>query len=460
MQADNSVAKHTTPNQKNALGDDRYNRHPLEARKTMNIKLKVLSVSTILALTSCGGSDSPVQSPRQSFITQQLSDTAYDSGTDLTIENFTVTPADNTFEIQVSNNGENPLNTDNLSFSLEYSKTGDFQRPYRVALFDQQVVQSTNSSATISARSRPAALPSGNYLARLEVNPDWHMYIENNFQDISLSQPLYYISETNYDNNKSSTFQMPLNTDIQCTEDTYENNNSFDTATRLNSKDSISASLCEDNADYYALPSQANQTTVLSFQYRGSPDTTPTQYTIISDDFFRQDSGILEAPESKIQFTAAVSGNYYLAIFGSRTDYTISRDHQPALAADWFFSTDTVAGPDSPVYGPVTLNRLNFNTSDLLNKSAHCRKQIIDPLDPTSYTTPPHFPGIHEFRFLENNIYLKDGETRYQWAVVTGDISNDDWYDNPYQGWAENLFDGSWRYWDFNGESYVQCAFR
>ncbi len=437
----------------------------------MNTKFKLMSVSALLALTSCGGNEIPETVPRQplALLGDAVTGDAQ-SPTDITITSFTsdlTSPDKLAFEIQVTDIGpgtadsSDTIDTESLSFALEYSQTADFKNTYRTALFDQQVIQNADNSVTVSARSSRADLPSGNYSVRIVVNPDWHMYIENNFQGNDLSEPLYYISESNYLNNYSSVFNHTLETSIQCTEDVLEQNNSFVNATALTSGSTISASLCHDNADYYALALQAGQTVVLNFAYDGEFDvTTPTQYAIVSDDYYRQDTGVLEGPESQLQFDAAVTGTYYLAIYGRRSDYVISRDTSTALAADWFFTSDTVAGPTSPAYGAITLNRLNFTSQGIVNKTASCKKEITDPLDQNTYITPPHFPDIHEVRFLDNNIYLIDGESRFQWSIATGDISNDDWYENPYPGWAENLFNGSWRYWDFDGRSYVECKLR
>ncbi len=427
----------------------------------MNTKLSILSLSSALALAGCGGTelqDTPIQQP---FTAQLLSDTASGS-TDIVINSVVAGPvtADNhtTYAIQATDIGAGPVDTDNLSFALEYSKTEDFNSVYRIALFDLQTTRSDGNSVDITARAKPVELPSGTYNARLTVNPNWQTYIENNLQPADLSQPLRYIAESNHDNNSSDIFTAFIETDIQCAEDNLEGNNTFLSATQLSSLASVSASLCEDNADYFALPMLANQTSVLSFIYDGAYNSTPTQYALISDDFHRQSTGVLEGPQSRIQLTAAVSGTYYLAIFGARANYTIDRDHQAALKPDWFFSTDTVEGPISPVLGAITLNKLNFNVDDLLNKTVRCAKQIIDPLYPDTYTTPLHFPDAHEFRLLEDNKYLLDGTNRFQWGVSNGDISNDDWYENPYHGgWAENLYDGRWRYWEFDAESYVQC---
>ena len=276
-----------------------------------------------------------------------------------------------------------------------------------------------------------------------------------------LATALHYIDESNYQNNASAAFNTTVNQGFNCTDDSHENNDTINNATVVASGTTLDASLCDDNADYYAFSVAAGETAVASFHYTNNAQTDwKTRYTIIDSDYQRLESGVLDTAKNDIQISASTSGTHYLAIYGERSNYRISKDTTTALAPDWFFASDTVAGPVSPVYGPVTLTRLAFNETDLIDHSMSCSRFVIDTETFDNYITPSHFPQMHEFLFQVNNELRIDRTEQDLWNASTGDISSDSWYTNPYFGWAENTSEGYFRYWEFDGNSYIGCRFK
>ena len=406
--------------------------------------------ATSMALAACdGGEPAPGNSPALT--------------TDLTITALTherTTDGSHRFEITVASTDKS-VDVGNLSFMMESSTTDSFHSVYKSALYDQRVVAQDIGQATITARTKDVPLRDAVFYTRVVVNPDWHQYLETALVNNDLSTPLHYIEESNYQNNASDTFNTTVSHGFTCAEDSYENNDTIDQATALPAGVTLNASLCDDNADYFALSINAGETSVVSFDYTNASLTDwKTRYSIINSQFQRVESGVLDTARHDIRITADTSGTHYLAIYGERNGYQLSRDTSPALPPNWFFGTDTVAGPVSPVYGPITLTRLAFNETDLVDHIIACSRFVIDPVTGDSYITPSHFPQTHDFVFLGNNEMIIDRSERDLWNASTGDITSDSWYTNPYFGWAENTGDGSFRYWEFDGNSYIGCRCR
>ncbi len=437
--------------------------------QTTDIRQILGIAATVTALASCDSSAPvPPDSGLQLLSAQTLADDPEPGVVDNTLTDLTISEliheqaADGSHRFQISISGnDKSVDLNNLSFMMETSTTNDFQSVYKSALYDQRTVTQEVGVATITARTKAVPLRDASYFTRVVVNPDWHLYLENTLVDNDLSTPLHYIGESNYQNNTSTTFMTTVNQGISCIEDNHENNDTISQATALQSGQSLDASLCDDNADYYAFNVPAGDTTVVSFSYsnKGS-DSWKTRYSVIDSDHQRIKTGLLDTAEQDIQITAENTGTHYLAVFGERSNYRLSRDTKTPLAADWFFSDDNVAGPVSPVYGPVTLTRLNFTTTGLINHTAKCSRFVIDPESLDQYITPSHFPDMHTFLFLENNEVRIDNDQQDLWNASTGDISSDSWYNNPYFGWAENTGDGTFRYWDFDGNSYIGCRMK
>jgi len=372
------------------------------------------------------------------------------SGIDLTIASVVApTSSDEHWSFDIEIAEPTDYERDNLSFMLELSQQQDFSTVYRTALFDQVI-----TGNRISARTKTPALPSSNYFARVQVNPDWGMYLENQFEDSNLSVPLRYIEESDYNNNHSEVFMLQIVSTITCTEDAYETDTGISDAPVLTQGSSVSASLCLDNADYYAFELAQGTNTILTIKQPDNP--VAARYAIVDPDYNVSETGVIFGAAKDIQVTAQQSGTHHLAIYGNRTNYQLSRDITATLNHDWFFTTDSVDGPVSPLLGPITLNRLQFTRDGLIGQSVQCARYIIDPDSGDRYITPPHFPDIHTYRFQDNNVYFIDEERHLDW-MVSGDISTANWYENLYYGWAENIGNGGWRYWDFEGDSYVEC---
>ena len=356
------------------------------------------------------------------------------------------------FDIAVSNLQDEDFPLDDLSFVVELSQQADFAISYRSALFDQHTVSTEPS--LIHARTKIPALPMGSYFARVEVNPDWSGYLENNFKNITLNQSFRYLAESEVNNNYSNSFTLNVDSQSQCVEDDYERSNRILKSTALEPGSSLAASLCLDNYDYYSVYLPQGLQTTLTYRYTG--DATATSYAVIAPDYSIVRRGVIENTEKDIQISADQSGVHYLALFGSRADYRISRDVQVMQAADWFFSEDSVAGPVSPLFGQITLHRLQFTAAGLIDKTLSCGRYVLDRVSGDRYVTPSHFPQIHTYHFHDEGIFERDGERRFNWTA-DGDIYTSDWYENLYYGWAENIGDGSFRYWDFDGSSFVEC---
>ncbi len=421
---------------------------------------------TAMTVAGCDSGEPRLPDTSQQFQSVQLFADGSEGaiGTvDLTIADLTheqTTDGSHRFQIAIASD-EKSIDISNLSFMMETSTTEDFQSVYKSALYDQRTVSQDVGIATITARTKAVPLRDAVYFTRVVVNPDWHQYLESALVNNDLSQPLHYIAESNYQNNASATFNTTVSQGVICSEDSHENNDTIKQATAIQSGESINVSLCDDNADYYAFALDAGETTVVSFNYSDSTRTDwKTRYSLIDSQYQRIESDVLDAAEHDFQITAENAGTHYLAVYGDRSAYRLSRDTKTPLAADWFFTADTVDGPVSSVYGPVTLTRLAFNEAQLLNHTVSCSRFVIDPEAPDSYITPSHFPELHDFLFLANNEVLIDKDKKDLWNASTGDITSDSWYDNPYFGWAENTGEGSFRYWDFDGNSYIGCRFK
>ena len=106
------------------------------------------------------------------------------------------------------------------------------------------------------------------------------------------------------------------------------------------------------------------------------------------------------------------------------------------------------------------MNRLALSEALLVDQTVNCNRistQFSDD-QPVAYVTPLHFAGIHEFRFLADGSYLIDGEQAQGWRVSDGDVSNGDWYDNDFPGYAQQVSINEWRYWSEDGLAYVECT--
>ena len=422
--------------------------------------------ATSMALTACDGGEpvlpdtSPQFQSAQFLADDPLPENGATSTTDLTITALTheqTTDGGHRFQITVASTDKS-VDVGNLSFMMETATTDSFQSVYKSALYDQHVITQDIGQATITARTKDVPLRNAVFYTRIVVNPDWHQYLETALVNNDLSTPLHYIEDSNYQNNASATINTTVSNDYSCTEDSHENNDTFVQATALPTGANLNASLCDDNADYYALGINSGETTVVSFDYTNASLTDwTTRYSIINSQYQRVESGVLDTATQDIRITADTSGTHYLAIYGERNEYRLSRDTSTALPPDWFFSTDTVDGPVSQVYGPIGLTRLAFNEIDLTDHTIRCSRFVIDPITGDNYITPSHFPQTHDFVFLANNELIIDRTRQDLWNASTGDITSDSWYTNPYFGWAENTGEGSFRYWEFDGSSYIGC---
>lgn len=378
------------------------------------------------------------------------------------------------FQFSVEEVGGSNLPLDQLSLALEVAATGRFTDAYRMPLFDIRSVDDSavGSSAELTARGAATDLPSGTYLARLVVNPNWQNAFDSVPADSDHSQPFRYVAERDYSNNASNTFQIQVQNTVVCAEDSFEDNDDVLSANAIPTGGQINASLCLDEVDFYSVSLRQGETTSLSFNYTDG-DTNPnpsTRYVLLDPDFNRLSAPQVARSSNNIEIEADQAGSYYLALYGQRSSYRMTREPEtgaaldPGLASDFsntrIFTAETIAGPNSWLLGDITLRKLLITEELLYGQVVSCGRITTQFRGefPVAYVTPSHFADDFEFRFLADGSYLIDGEQEAGWSIVNGDISNADWYGNDHPGYAERVSDYEWRYWSTDGLSYVDCT--
>lgn len=389
-------------------------------------------------------------------------------GADLSISNASATRSDRglSYTFDVADGSGSAVDLDNLSLALEVAGTGSFADSYRISAYDIRKVDENQSSGTLrlSARSADAELPSGRYEARLVVNPNWQNLFDSIPKGHNEAQPFRFIAESDYKNNASNIFQIDINSATVCAEDRYENNDNVASATPIPVGAQIEASLCLDDVDIYSLSLSQAEVASLIFAYSDeqSNPNPATRYVVLDPNFNRITEPTTAREANRIVINARAAGQYYLALFGKRASYRITRafnDLADDYAADDIFHSETISGPQSWLYGGITLHRLAFSEATLRDQVVNCGRITTQFNDsqPVAYVTPSHFAEVHEFRFLSGGGYLVDGERNNGWHIQDGDISHADWYGNDYPGYAENVSDTAWRYWSKDGLGYVDC---
>ena len=226
----------------------------------------------------------------------------------------------------------------NLSVVLEVAASGSFEDSYRLALFDirSENEDQTGSAATLSARSTATDLPSGNYAARLVVNPNWQNAFDTVPDGHDDRTPFQFIEERDNSNNASNVFQIAVNSAKVCAEDGFEDNDSFATATVIPEGDQINASLCLDDVDFYTVDLEAGSGTSLAFDYTDDEDgvNRATSYVVFDTNANRIANGIAREAND-IVINADVTGSYYLALYGQRSSHQIVRTDSTGLANDF-----------------------------------------------------------------------------------------------------------------------------
>ena len=302
----------------------------------------------------------------------------------------------------------------NLSVVLEVAASGSFEDSYRLALFDirSENEDQTGSAATLSARSTATDLPSGNYAARLVVNPNWQNAFDTVPDGHDDRTPFQFIEERDNSNNASNVFQIAVNSAKVCAEDGFEDNDSFATATVIPEGDQINASLCLDDVDFYTVDLEAGSGTSLAFDYTDDEDgvNRATSYVVFDTNANRIANGIAREAND-IVINADVTGSYYLALYGQRSSHQIVRTDSTGLANDFsdpIFGAETITGPQSWFFGEVTLNKLSFSEDALNDQVINCGRIATQFRDdqPVAYVTPSRFADIHEFRLLTDGACL------------------------------------------------------
>ncbi len=457
----------------------------------MNSKLSTLaSVITLSILTACGGSgdnNDAMQSPQSAqanfandATVSQTAGSVSMAGTpsatathDLTISNVTASgtfgssgTASYRFNLTDTNGSNLPL--EQLSVALEVSANGNFDDAFRTALFDIRSDNGADSSGTsFTARSAPIDLPSGGYSARLIVNPNWQYAFDTVPADHNHGEAYRYISESDFSNNASTTFQVSMQGTTVCAEDGFEENDSMSTALALPVGGQINSSLCQDNVDIYSIQIGSGESASVSFDYTDTQTNTnpATRYIIIDPRWNTHAAPRVARETSNIVIDADAGGTYFLALYGQRASYRLSRNSATGsgIANDFVdtnvFGSGTLNGPQSWLYGDITLQKLNFTADKITDQVINCGRITTQYSSdaPVAYVTPDHFADIHEFRFLPNGDYLIDAEQESGWSVSNGDISNRDWYTNDYPGYAQRVSNNEWRYWSNDGLAYVEC---
>jgi len=467
------------------------------------LQATLITVSLTAALSACGGSDDgeieqQILEPENTVTlaplndvvigsavseTRIVSDDLSDSGGqsllldgsavsssdyDLSISNVSVDDGENTIQYQftVTDAGGAEIPLDSLSVALEVAATGSFADSYTIPLFDiREDDNSSDENNLLTARSAATQLPSGSYIARLVVNPNW----QHAFDIVpagSDARPFHYLQERDYSNNASGTFQLPVAGGYTCDEDGFEDNDSVSTAAVIPTGGQISASLCLDDVDYYSVILSESESASLTFDYtdaQSNPNPT-TRYVVLDPGFNRVTEPTVARESNRIVINGDSTGQYYLVLFGNRSSYRITRSggtgFQDDDSNDNLFHADTVVGPNSWLFGDVVLNRLALSEVLLADQTVNCNRIATQFSEdqPVAYVTPLHFAEIHEFRFLADGSYLIDGEETQGWRIVDGDISNRDWYDNGFPGYAQKVSDNEWRYWSEDGLAYAECT--
>ena len=378
------------------------------------------------------------------------------------------------FQFSVTDTEGATLPLDDLSLALEVAATGTFADAYRMPLFDIRAADDggVGSTAVLTARGAATDLPSGTYLARVVVNPNWQNAFDSVPADSDHSKPFRYVDERDYSNNASNTFQIQVENTTVCAEDSFEDNDDVFSASEIPTGGEINASLCLDDVDFYSVSLGQGQSTSLSFSYTdGDSNPNPsTRYVLLDPDFTLLSSPQVARSTNNIEIAADQAGAYYLALFGQRSSYRMTREPElgaalePGVASDFsntrIFTAETIAGPNSWLLGDITLRKLLFSEELLYGQVVNCGRITTQFRGefPVAYITPSHFADNFEFRFLADGTYLIDGEQEAGWSTVNGDISNADWYGNDFPGYAERVSDYEWRYWSNDGLSYVECT--
>jgi hypothetical protein len=454
----------------------------------MNIKLNTLaSVIAMATLAGCGGSgdNNSAQSPETAQAnfandptSAQSSGSVSLAGTplataanDLAISNVAITGTFDSsgtagYRFTLTNGGSN-IPVDLLSVALEVSATGDFNDAFRTALFDIRAVDGQSSGSEFTARSAPVNLPGGSYSARLVVNPNWQYAFDTVPAGHNHATPYRYIAESDFSNNASNVFQISVAGSISCTEDGFEHNDTLATAHELPVGGQIDSSLCHDNVDIYSVALGSGESASLSFDYTDTEtnNNPATRYVVIDPSMQTHTAPGVARETSNIVIDADTAGTYYLALYGQRSSYRLSRNSATGsgIANDFVdtnvFSAGTLNGPQSWLLGNITLQKLNFTAEKITDQVINCGRITTQFSGdaPVAYVTPDHFADIHEFRFLPGGDYLIDAEQETGWTVSNGDIANPDWYTNDYPGYAQRLSNNEWRYWSTDGLAYVEC---
>ena len=455
----------------------------------MNIKLSTLaSVIAVTTLAGCGGSgdSSSTLTPDAALATFANDPTAAQSAGSVSMAGTPVASAADDLAISdvaatgtfgpsstagyqfTLTNGGSDIPVDLLSLALEVTATGDFSDAFRTALFDIRAVNGTESSGSeFTARSAPVNLPGGSYSARLVVNPNWQYAFDTVPADHDHVTPYRYIAESDFSNNASAVFQVSIDGSISCSEDGFEPNDTLASAYELPVGGQIDSSLCLDNVDIYSVALGSGESASLSFDYTDTQNNTnPATSYIIIDPSMHTHSGPGVAREtSNIVIDADVAGTYYLALYGQRSSYQLSRTSATGsgIADDFVdnnvFSAGTLNGPQSWLLGNIELQKLDFTADKITDQVINCGRITTQYSNnaPVAYVTPDHFADIHEFRFLPGGDYLIDAEQQTGWTVSNGDIANPHWYTNEYPGYAQRLSNNEWRYWSTDGLAYVEC---
>ncbi len=457
----------------------------------MKVLYKTLVYTAVIsALAGCGGSGSGSSDTETPKIGSSVQSDDINAGTgavtggeesislkgapgvaaahDFSISNSALTVGDMSisYQFDVTDTAGAAIPLDQLSVALEVAASGSFEDSYRMPLFDirETEVEKNSGYLSLSARSAAADLPTGSYIARLVVNPNWQYSFDSVPQGSNDSQPFRYIEERDYSNNASNTFQITVSNTTECVEDAFEDNDSIGDAVAIPSGGQVSGSLCLDDVDFYSVVLEAGESTSLTFDYtdsRSNPNPA-TRYVVLDSNFNRAGQPGVARESNRIVITAKSAGQHYLALYGQRSSYRIT--HAGGLPDDQIndslFHPESMQGPASWLYGSVALHRLALSEVLLKDQAVSCGRISTQFQDgqPVSYVTPQHFADIHEFRFLSGGDYLVDGERHKGWHILDGDISNGDWYRNGFPGYAEKIASNSWRYWSTDGLAYVQCT--
>jgi hypothetical protein len=457
---------------------------------TMTMKLKTLT--TVLALSSlaaCGGSgdstdisNAPTDSTNlsndaatASFIASSslagapVGNAQYDlTITDVALSETLSDSGTATFSFGITDLSGAAVPTDNLSIALEIAGSGSFTDAYRTPLFDLRA--SDDSTGRFTARSAPVDLPGGSYQARLVVNPSWRYKFDVAPADHSHTSAFHYVGERDYRNNASAAFQAQVSSNTRCAEDGFENNDNHQSAQPVPPGSQIDAALCLDDMDLYSVQLGSADSASIAFHY-----TDPNASLNQASRYVVLDSALtpLSAPHTardahRIEIESTAAGTYYLALFGARSEYRLTRFAGTSgtdLANDFtdtslFAGGSELLGPQSWLFGQVMLQKLAITEESMVNQTVNCGRITTQYQngEPVAYVTPQHFADIHEFQFRRDGQYLLDADVQSGWTVANGDLAGPHWYNNDYPGYAERVSDDRWRYWTTDGLAYVECA--